>query len=168
MILTEIFKGRETKQERPLGLLESAPLTKEQLQRFQRLQDFDLSKVQARLHQENKIHPFFVPEATFEFKRYMGLYIAGGLKHSVSMFSPEIDEVWHGLILHTRMYREFCGEVFGEFLDHNPFESGDPDPQGNWQDFESRYETLYGPVTHLWTIRQSNTTRAEILNSINN
>lgn len=151
----ELFRRSEQQQERPLRLLDNAHLNTEQLQRFQKLQDFDLSQVQGRLYIEDRFPTVWIPEATLEFKRYMGLYIAGGIEHSVSMFSPEIDEVWHGLILHTRMYQKFCQEMFGTFLHHNPFESGDPNPHENWQDFQIRYETLYGPVTHLWTLHQS-------------
>lgn len=34
--------------------------------------------------------------------------------------SKEVDEVWHNFILHTRLYREFCHEKFGKFIEHNP------------------------------------------------
>ncbi|GMI45446.1 hypothetical protein TrCOL_g13578 [Triparma columacea] len=31
-----------------------------------------------------------------------------------------IDEVWHAHILYTKNYREYCLEVCGNFIDHNP------------------------------------------------
>jgi len=34
--------------------------------------------------------------------------------------TPEVDEVWHNFILHTRLYKEYCLKNFGKFIHHNP------------------------------------------------
>ena len=33
---------------------------------------------------------------------------------------PDVDEVWHAHILHTRKYREDSDTIFGRFVDHHP------------------------------------------------
>jgi hypothetical protein len=34
--------------------------------------------------------------------------------------SPLVDDFWHAFLLHTKAYRQFCGENFNRFLDHQP------------------------------------------------
>jgi hypothetical protein len=46
----------------------------------------------------------------------------------VSMPSKVVDDAWHGFILSTRAYRDFCKEAFGRFLHHTPAEAM-PGPQ---------------------------------------
>jgi hypothetical protein len=36
------------------------------------------------------------------------------------LLSEDVDEFWHGHILHTRKYAEDCQKIFGAFLHHNP------------------------------------------------
>jgi hypothetical protein len=36
------------------------------------------------------------------------------------MPSRAVDEAWHGLILCTARYSEFCAAAYGKFLHHNP------------------------------------------------
>lgn len=39
--------------------------------------------------------------------------------------SPIVDEYWHALILHTTIYREYCSQAFGQFVEHAPGSEGD-------------------------------------------
>ncbi|MCG7533117.1 hypothetical protein MHM98_17455 [Psychrobium sp. MM17-31] len=52
------------------------------------------------------------------------LFIAGraGDTDTRERFTPSliIDEVWHGLILHTKTYSEFCHAFYGHFIHHHP------------------------------------------------
>jgi hypothetical protein len=41
-------------------------------------------------------------------------------KTKVSMPSVVVDDMWHGLVLHTREYAAFCEAAFGRFLHHGP------------------------------------------------
>lgn len=43
-----------------------------------------------------------------------------GRRKPVSMPSKIADELWHGFILHTRHYDDFCRKAFGRFLHHTP------------------------------------------------
>lgn len=38
----------------------------------------------------------------------------------IGMPSRAVDEAWHGLILCTMRYQEFCAEAYGQFMHHNP------------------------------------------------
>jgi hypothetical protein len=37
--------------------------------------------------------------------------------------SAKVDEVWHELILFTRLYHDFCMKYFGNFIHHQPDEN---------------------------------------------
>ncbi|MBJ7332189.1 MAG: hypothetical protein JHC95_19995 [Solirubrobacteraceae bacterium] len=51
---------------------------------------------------------------------------------TIGMPSRAADEAWHGFILCTARYAEFCDEAFGRFLHHHPEGggTGDSDPMG--------------------------------------
>ncbi|MFI0982605.1 glycine-rich domain-containing protein [Streptomyces sp. NPDC021093] len=34
--------------------------------------------------------------------------------------SPLVDDFWHAFLLHTRAYQDFCEEMFGAFVHHQP------------------------------------------------
>jgi hypothetical protein len=38
----------------------------------------------------------------------------------IGMPSHAVDEAWHGLILCTARYAEFCDKAYGRFLHHHP------------------------------------------------
>ena len=44
-------------------------------------------------------------------------------RRMVSMPSQVVDDLWHQLILHTRVYEQFCQQAFGRFLHHTPAEA---------------------------------------------
>lgn len=39
--------------------------------------------------------------------------------------APAVDEIWHDFIVHTILYRRFCDDVLGSFVDHVPTEGLD-------------------------------------------
>ncbi|WP_328391954.1 hypothetical protein [Nocardia sp. NBC_00416] len=45
----------------------------------------------------------------------------------IGMPSHAVDEAWHGLILCTRRYADFCSRAYGQFLHHYPEGDGTPD-----------------------------------------
>lgn len=141
---------------KPLGILNSAPLSPNQLDRFHKLSVFDFSPIRERLKKEGVVTERELDTAIYEFRRYIGLYIYAGPNGSFSMFSEPVDEVWHTLILHTRIYQEFCQATLGYFLHHNPFSAGDPDPIRSWLTFEACYTTLYGSVQQTWLKNKPN------------
>lgn len=45
----------------------------------------------------------------------------------IGMPSRAVDEAWHGFILCTRRYADFCERAYGQFLHHHPEGAGTPD-----------------------------------------
>lgn len=75
----------------------------------------------------------------FELKRY---FLMCSILRDVPMFSDEVDEVWHTLILSTRDYQRVCDDFMGTFLHHAPATSKAPNPHGRaW--FDLIYTTMF-------------------------
>ncbi|MFF2086942.1 hypothetical protein ACFVVM_24475 [Nocardia sp. NPDC058176] len=49
----------------------------------------------------------------------------------IGMPSHAVDEAWHGLILCTRLYADFCARAYGRFLHHHPEGVGDTAGHGS-------------------------------------
>ncbi len=45
------------------------------------------------------------------------------------MFSEEVDEVWHDMLLFTQKYQRFSEKFLGRMLHHTPNAKHDPAPQ---------------------------------------
>lgn len=52
-----------------------------------------------------------------EMKRFLYLGYVLGMPCSPS---KAVDEMWHEFITHTAAYMDFCGDHFGEYIDHFP------------------------------------------------
>lgn len=52
-----------------------------------------------------------------EMKRFLYLGYVLGMPCSPS---KAVDEMWHEFITHTTAYMDFCGDYFGEYIDHFP------------------------------------------------
>jgi len=61
-----------------------------------------------------------LPKLTQQYRKYMFL-IGSGLFHNMSVPSDAVDQIWHAHILHTVLYADFCQNVAGRFIHHNPF-----------------------------------------------
>lgn len=53
-----------------------------------------------------------------QYKKF--LYLKRKYKEDYLPPSKEIDIVWHAHILHTKRYIQFCDNIFGYYLHHNP------------------------------------------------
>lgn len=62
----------------------------------------------------------------FELKRY---FLLAKILKKVPMFSEEVDEVWHSMILFTKDYEQFSNRFYGNMLHHYPNTSQEPAPQ---------------------------------------
>jgi hypothetical protein len=91
-----------------------------------------------------------VTDAEVEYRKYMTLPLFGGGTHA--MFSAEVDEIWHAHLLFSRNYMQFCQDVFGFFLHHEP--TTEKRDEGNlrhaWTRFADHYEALFGELSYLW------------------
>ncbi|MBD8840097.1 MULTISPECIES: hypothetical protein [Paenibacillus] len=52
-----------------------------------------------------------------ELKRY---FIMASLLKQVPMFSDEIDDLWHEMLMFTKSYADFCAELMGSMVHHEP------------------------------------------------
>ena len=66
------------------------------------------------------------------------------------MISETVDEVWHNFILFTPQYREFCFDVFGQFLYHQPNTSMTPLRDHAGLDFVRLYTQTFGDLPEIW------------------
>ncbi len=144
----------ESEPVQPLGVLGNRTLSDEHLSALRRLENYDLSPVRARNLKEGTIPEPLLDEAIREFRRYISLYLLHGTSQSITMFSEDVDEVWHVCILHTRLYEDFCQSVLGSYLHHQPFLNGDPYAKQSWKDFEDKYTYLYGPLPVIWHLKR--------------
>jgi hypothetical protein len=62
----------------------------------------------------------------FELKRY---FLLANMLKETPMFSEEVDEVWHTMLLFTQKYQTFSERFIGKMLHHNPNTSPAPAPQ---------------------------------------
>ncbi len=86
----------------------------------------------ARLRKQTGWSARRAARAIAEYRRFVILAVAAG--HTVSP-SHDVDEVWHLHLTETRRYwGEFCTEVLGKPLHHDPSRGGDED---------DRYRVLY-------------------------
>lgn len=82
----------------------------------------------------------FASRAVDEYKRFMFLCCV-----SEQMVSPSlvVDEVWHLHLQYTRSYRvNFCEQVLGRFVDHNPSTGGAEE--------EEKFSRLYGDTLRAY------------------
>lgn len=75
----------------------------------------DLSMVSQRLAKQGWDQQR-IEQATGDYRVYLQEIAAGGRVEP----TPDVDEVWHAHILHTRRYAEDCDRMFGAFLHHDP------------------------------------------------
>ena len=108
----------------PLGIRDDVPVTREQLRRLAALEAFDLWFVEERLARKELLPLGLIPEAVAEFRRYIALIVLG--HRGLGVPSPEVDEVWHALILFTQDYARFCDLLGAGFIHHVPHTSRSP------------------------------------------
>lgn len=61
-----------------------------------------------------------------------------------------VDKLWHTFIIHTPQYAEFCDEVYGEFLHHQPRSERFPVPAEAISNFYIEYPQHFVRVPDVW------------------
>jgi len=142
----QVTANRRNLDTRPLGVRPEVPLTDAQWTALQRLQDYDLSPVRARLLKHAVRPAERVDDANFEFRRFLGLVVLG-YDRKLAVPGAAVDEVWHTCLLFTRLYADLCGQTVGHFVHHEPLmgETGDDARllEGERM-FEQAYRRVYG------------------------
>lgn len=109
----------------PLGLLSSvvqqvSPNIRTQLEAIER---FDLSSVRQQLALKHSAHiPAEEADTVIrELKRFLSLVLlVPEPEYDIFVPALKVDLAWHEFILHTSLYRDFCTNHIGRFIDHNP------------------------------------------------
>lgn len=76
-----------------------------------------------------------------QYRNY--LYLRLKYREAILPPSKEIDEAWHAHILHTKQYREFCDELFNEYLDHAPQSPDDIADRSSTEIYFEQTQMLY-------------------------
>lgn len=137
-----------TKVVTPLGVRSDRSFSKEQVETLRALEAYDLWFVEERLVRKGLVPADRTAGAVLEFKRYMALVGLG--YRGLGMLSPEVDEVWHALILFTREYADLCQQAFGTFIHHVPRTSRTTLPADSSGNFLSAYAEVFGEVPMAW------------------
>jgi hypothetical protein len=142
---------------RPLSVQPDVPLTDQQWAALQRLQDYDLSSVRARLLKKGVLPAEWIDDAIFEFRRFLALEIIGDTE--LRMVSGAVDEVWHTCILATRLYADLCTQTVGHFVHHEPLDEHESlegettaarETLDAYRRFKQAYTWVYGETTRMW------------------
>lgn len=122
------------------------------LKAFERKKRFDFAPLVQRYAKEYGLNQEESQEHIDEMCRF--LCLAGSTRSSYSMMGP-VDHAWHTFILFTKMYSDFCNEIAGKYIHHNPGEilTGTRDSYvGGYNNLLADYERAFGtnPPPHIW------------------
>lgn len=103
------------------------------------------------------IEDFGVPVADADmlfdgFLQWIAALTTRGPDEKYVMLKSDIDRIFHAFILNTRLYREFCDEHLGRFVDHHPV-TGDgvrPDVETTVRLLRAAYGDDLNPFLALW------------------
>ncbi|GER87886.1 hypothetical protein KDW_20480 [Dictyobacter vulcani] len=112
-----------------------------------------------------------------EYQKFLCLAVMG--YEGLGMYSNLVDMLWHGHILTTVLYAEFCTSILGKFVHHIPntavmvseeewktcrscrncsisckFCSGGGSG-GSKETFIAAYQAAFGPISPVWELSQS-------------
>lgn len=105
------------------------------------LPSFDLSYVVARVAKEHTDWDNArLDAAVLGYRRF--LTMAKEYPRAELSPLPDVDEVWHAHILHTRAYARDCTAYLGHFMHHEPF--GDDVPDKRFDRTAEIYLDLFG------------------------
>lgn len=88
-------------------------------------------------------------EIVAEFKNFMKLVYLQD--QPLAMIGKGVDEFWHTFLIFTPQYAEFCDNIFGEFIHHQPHTALTPVPEKALTNFFSAYTKEFGEPTPAWT-----------------
>jgi uncharacterized protein (TIGR04222 family) len=126
---------------------------------YQRLQDFTFDRPDAqfsfsqRLAREQNWSPLYTQRILTEYKKFAFLAVVAD--HPVTP-SKQVDQAWHLHLTYTRSYwQEFCPEVLGQPLHHEPTNGGQTEQQKfftYYQQTLDSYRQFFGhqPPADIW------------------
>lgn len=109
-----------------------------------------VERVKERVIREHKIGLTEWENRFFEWKRYL---VMTAILKKVPMYSDEVDEIWHEMLMFTREYEEFSNRYLGTVLHHEPNLSGQSLNTEERSFFDLIYLLLFRPTKyshHTW------------------
>ena len=130
-----------------LGILDHVPFEPLVDKLNASLPDDYIQQVKHRFLQENpKLSEDDFEWRLFELKRY---FLLSNILKTTPMFSQEVDEVWHTLILYTQKYQSFSEQFLGQMLHHTPNTNPKPAPQER-AFFDWTFSQLFQITKYSW------------------
>ena len=130
-----------------LGILDHAPFEPLVDKLKAALPDDYIQQVRQRFLQENpKLSEDEFEWRLFELKRY---FLLSNILKTTPMFSQEVDEVWHTMILFTQRYQTFSERFLGQMLHHTPNTNPKPAPQDR-AFFDWAFSQLFQITKYSW------------------
>lgn len=117
-------------------------------EREEAIDAYDLSFVYEKIKRESKLSGENMGKLELEFKRFMKLVL--NEEGPLAMIDIRVDEIWHSFILFTPQYQQFCEQVMGFFVHHQPRTSVTPVPEAAIVKFVTAYQRRYGELDPLW------------------
>jgi hypothetical protein len=106
-----------------------------------------VSQVKQRFLQENpKVTEDEFEWRLFELKRY---FLLTNILKQAPMFSEEVDEIWHQMILFTKKYQVFSEQFLGKMIHHTPNTNPKPEPQER-AFFDWVFSQLFTVTEYSW------------------
>jgi hypothetical protein len=105
----------------PLNL-QQQNLDEDTLRKLSCIEHFDLGPMKSKVMQKLSLSPEAMDELEIQTKQFIALSILE--PEVVHSPPPDVDKLWHEMILNTKWYSTFCATALGQFLHHNPIESG--------------------------------------------
>lgn len=96
-------------------------------------------QVFSRMQKETNYSNEQIVKLIFEQKRF---FLMAKLFKNVPMFSTDVDEVWHQMLMFTRSYQTFCENFAGRMIHHEPNVDG-VDPEDARFTFDVMYHLLF-------------------------
>lgn len=87
---------------------------------FTKVMNYDLSVVRDRLLKDYPELSSRLEDIELLYRQYMYLCAIKPKNMSLGVPSNEVDLFWHCHIIHTRLYQNFCDDIAGYFIHHNP------------------------------------------------
>lgn len=97
------------------------------------------TNVYNRLLEETTFAPEKIMQLMFEQKRFL---LMASIFRKVPMFSKDVDEVWHQLLMFTQDYKTFTESFAGQFIHHQPNVKG-TDGEDDKFYFDMMYNSLF-------------------------
>jgi len=109
---------------------------------------YDMCFVHEKIQNDKILSIDELPKIEEEFKKFFTLVLQE--ESALAMIDKRVDELWHSFILFTPQYKEFCDNIMGFFVHHQPRTSFTPVPINSIANFVSCYKKHFGELDPFW------------------